>query len=216
MTTDDQIDLGPAPDDPPALRMLLPDGWDEIPLDADDLDETIRTLAQGLLDDASMGAAAQPVVLALRASLERARSEGAVAMVAYNELFDGDTAPTAASLVVYVRRLRDPLADMVHQFDTTRKQVDVLDLGTDRTYVRVTEQIEALIDVLDTTVQVHSVRYYQEIEGTPYTAILVYTTPNIPLADDFTELFDELTSTFEIEIPPATGGEDVPGTEPVS
>lgn len=200
MTDDDRIDQGPVPDEPPSLRILLPEGWDEIPLDGD-VEATIRDLAQGMLDQELLGGGAAPIVLALRASLERARTEGAVAMVVYNELFEGDPAPTAATLVVYVRRLRDPLADMVHQFDTERKQVDVVDLGTGRYCVRVIEQVEALVDVLDTTVQAHSVRYYQEVEGTPYTAILVFTTPNIPMADDFTELFDEMTSTFEIEIP---------------
>ena len=51
MSTEEALDAGKGPEELPSIEILLPDGWNEVELDGPDVEESIRALAEGLLDD---------------------------------------------------------------------------------------------------------------------------------------------------------------------
>ncbi|MFN8053635.1 MAG: hypothetical protein U0Q22_19530 [Acidimicrobiales bacterium] len=189
----------------PDIRIALSEGWTEVDL-APEATDAMLSGAFGTLDELGLDTGDDEAPLRrayemqARAAFQRAREEGALAMVQFAAKTDDEPRLLLATLLIYVRQLTDPLADMVHQL-AADKEVEFMDLGAQRAAVRVTHLSHTLLPGIDEAVPMHTVRYYQEIDDTPYVAVLAFTTPNVPVAEDFTELFDQMAATFSITLP---------------
>lgn len=187
----------------PDINIIMPEGWSEIDLDpasTDDLmDATFSSIDELGVDDDDMPVR-RAYELQARAAFQRARQEGAIAMLQFLAKTEDEPKLLTASLVIYLTRLAEPLADMVHTL-AKDKEVDFIDLGGERSAVRVSHLVHTLLPGIEEAIPMHTVRYYREIDDSPFTAVLAYTTPNVPLADDFTDLFDDMSETFSISLP---------------
>jgi len=179
------------------IELLLPDDWEEI--DLDQIDATVFALAGGERPgEPEARALLKGFELQLRAALVRAQQEGAVGMYHFMVITSEEPHLLAASLVVYLRRFSGSLASMRAQLDTTSKRVD--DLVGERTgnALRVTEVVDVVLDGIDGPQPTLSARYYLELPDREETAILVFTTPNLVLRDEFVDLFDDVAATFAV------------------
>lgn len=196
-------------EDTPEIHIVMADGWKEVDLDPTAVDETIEELF-GDLEDRDQIPFQRSYEAYMRAGMERARQQGAVAMLQFlARTDDDDPQALVASLVIFLQPLTEPLAEMASTLAPDKEQ-KFLDLGHERRALRVSQLSHTVLPGIKESIAMHTVRYYQELDGSPFTAILAYGTPNVPLADEFTEMFDEMASTFRITLP--EGAMFQPGT----
>lgn len=201
-------DVDAAGQEQPEVRMLVPPDWAEVDLDPDHIDQTVASLLGDEPDDPARQNDARrrelrQFELQARAAILRAHQEGGIAMLHFWATIDEEPHFMAASVVVYLHQLSGSLESMMGELDTSKKEVEVVDLDDGSFCVRVSEVSHTVIEGLDDAVATLGVRYYRPIEDSPFTATLAFTTPNVPLADDFTALFDDMVSTFRMTLPDA-------------
>lgn len=185
----------------PELHLLVPPGWNEVDVDPAHIESTLTELLGGDRDAVAGSVEFGRLEAQLRAGIVAASQLGALTMLAYHEFLPGGDPPLlAASVVVYLRRLARPLAEMTNQLNRDRATVDALELDG-KSFTRVSSDGSVVIDGYEQPVAVRSVRYYSSVPDSEMTAVLAFSTPNVSLADHFVELFDSIASTFEIVLP---------------
>lgn len=197
----------------PIIEMVLPDGWYEVGLSVDEVDAQMAQFRSREVEAAFPDAAGREDYLGFlrstelqaRAAFARARQEKALAFLQYMARSSEEPYLLSASLLVFLRRFRDPIREMADQLDARAKLVDPVDLGDGRFCIRVGELMHTMIDGLDLQLTVYGWRYYLELEGTDLIAALVFVTPNVPLAEDFAAVFDQMVATFRVIIPSDVG-----------
>lgn len=191
------------------IGLMAPEDWFDIDIDPATSERSIRELCERQAEGTDVDPAVRAELEAtLRFVSARCAELGAVAAMGFAEVIDEEPYFLTASLTIAIvdTDAAVSVSDIERELGARGYELAAVALPAGPAMVATGTSMESMPGV-DEQIEVYSQRYYLPLGDDGGIAVLSFTTPTMPLVEEFAELFEVIAETLHVDIDVAAGTE---------